>query len=123
MKNRTWIIIFALLITLCICLYAFSSGMFLKGSTAVIYQDGRLVEKINLDTLTDSRKIVLTGDAGENVIIAEKGSIKMLSAQCPDQVCVNHGELKKGGTPIVCLPNKIVIRLEEDASEYDGKTG
>ncbi len=123
MKNRVWIIIFSATAVLCLLIYSFASGAFFSGNTAGIYQNGELIEKINLDSLTEERQIVLNGDAGQNIILAENGSIKMLSAECPDRVCVKHGELRKGGTPIVCLPNKIVIQFEDSPPEYDAKTG
>ena len=79
--------------------------------------------EIDLSKLDSERKITISGDNGKNVILAKKNSIKMLSAECPDKVCVNHGELKKGGAPIICLPNKLVIRWENSSDEYDVKTG
>ena len=38
-------------------------------------------------------------------------------ASCPDQVCVKHGFLSSKATPIVCLPNKIVILYSGSVSE------
>ena len=32
----------------------------------------------------------------------------------PDQVCVAHGFLVSGKEPIICLPNRLVIRFLED---------
>ncbi len=93
-----------------------------SSDTVGIYQNGELVEKIRLDEGVN-REITLKGDSGENVIKISNGHIKMLKAECPDQVCVNHGELSKGGTPIVCLPNKIVIKWETDSDSYDAKAG
>ncbi len=47
----------------------------------------------------------------------------MKSAECPDKICVKHGELKSLNNPIVCLPNKIVIKFEGEAENVDTKTG
>ena len=48
----------------------------------------------------------------------------METASCPDQVCVKHGALREGGTPIVCLPNRITIDwLETADGGADAVTG
>ncbi len=123
MKNRIWIIIFSAVIIVCALIYFLTIGSFSNTQYVGIYQGNLLIEKINLDTLTQDKKITLKGENGENVILVSNGHIKMLSAQCPDNTCVKHGELKKGGTPIVCLPNKIVIKWENATEDYDAKTG
>ena len=73
--------------------------------------------------MTEEREILLKSDGRENVIFIANNHIKMQSADCPDKVCVNHGELKAGGTPIICLPNKIIIRWETASDQYDVRTG
>ena len=34
-------------------------------------------------------------------------------ADCPDQICVSRGLIQKSGQSIVCLPHRLVIRLEQ----------
>ena len=43
------------------------------------------------------------------------GEVFVSQADCPDQVCVAHGFLVSGKEPIICLPNRLVIRFLEDA--------
>ena len=123
MKNRTCIIVFASAIVLCVALCIVISSFFDNSKTVVITQDGKVVEKIDLNMVTSDKEIVLKGEYGDNVILVSHGKIKMLSADCPDKVCVNHGELQSGGNPIVCLPNKVVIRWEMSSDEFDVKSG
>ena len=123
MKNRIWIIIISAVILICVAIYIVGFGSANETDVVGIYSNSKLVEKIDLSKLDSERKITISGDNGKNVILAKKNSIKMLSAECPDKVCVNHGELKKGGAPIICLPNKLVIRWENSSDEYDVKTG
>lgn len=123
MKSRIWIIIFSVIIILSLAIYLFISNTFSSSSTVGIYKDGELVERINLETVTEDRELSLTSDSKENVIFISNNHIKMLSADCPDKTCVNHGELKAGGTPIICLPNKIIIRWESTSDEYDVRAG
>ncbi|MEE1220043.1 MAG: NusG domain II-containing protein [Ruminococcus sp.] len=123
MKNRIWVIIFSVVILICVAIYIVGFGSANETDIVGIYSNSKLVEKIDLSKLDSERKITISGENGTNVILAQKNSIKMISAECPDKVCVNHGELKKGGAPIICLPNKLVIRWENSSDEYDVKTG
>ena len=41
---------------------------------------------------------------------------KMVSASCPDQICVNHLPIRKYGESIICLPNKILVTVEDGAT-------
>lgn len=38
--------------------------------------------------------------------------IRIKHADCPDQVCVKTGWIKKSGQSIVCIPNHIVITVK-----------
>lgn len=123
MKNRVWIVIFAVAVLLCSELWAYISGVGSPTEIVGIYQNGQLVERIDLNAVTQDREITLKGEYGSNVILASRGSIRMKSADCPDKICVNHGELKSGAAPIICLPNRIVIKFEDDSWDADAKTG
>ncbi len=123
MKNRIWIIIFSAVIALCFLIWLCISGVYTGAKIVGIYHNGTLVEKIDLNTVTAQREIELEGESGKNVILVSNGSIKMKSAQCPDKICVNHGELLSNSSPIVCLPNKIVIKFENSSDGADAKTG
>lgn len=123
MKNRIWIIIFSAAALLCAAAWFFVSSFSSPTKIVGIYQNGSLVEKIDLNSVTEERKIVLSGEHGKNTVIASRGRIKMDSADCPDKICVKHGELESGGAPIVCLPNKVVIKFENVSDGADARTG
>ena len=63
-------------------------------------------------------------DSGKNVIKIKNGKVKMIQADCPDQICKNHKEIHKSGETIVCLPHKVVVEVQADAddNELDGVT-
>ena len=59
------------------------------GVLARVYQRGELVEEIRLDRVQEPYSFPLTGEGGaENVVEVEPGRIRIVSATCPDQVCV-----------------------------------
>lgn len=95
-----------------------------KGSTAVITLNGEVLCEIDLDSVQEPYTIEVHGEC-ENTVYVEKGGIKVLSATCPDKVCVNRGILSsQDPSPIVCLPNRLVIELKnsgsQDADIYTG---
>ena len=61
-------------------------------------------------SLTKDRTILI-GDT--NVCEIQDGKAHMLSASCPDQICVSRGLIRKSGQSIVSLPHRLVIRLEQ----------
>lgn len=123
MTNRIWIVVFSFIAVLCLALWLFISSVSSQSMIVGIYKDGSLVEKIDLNVVTGEREITLSGEYGDNVILVSNGHIKMKSADCPDKLCVNHGELKSSSSPIVCLPNKVVIKFENSTDGADAKTG
>lgn len=122
-KNRVWIIVFSVAALLCLCVWLFISNVSSPSKVVGIYKDGSLVEKIDLNSVTNEYEITLSGEYGDNIILVSNGHIKMKSADCPDKLCVEHGELKNSYSPIVCLPNKVVIKFENSTGGADAKTG
>lgn len=123
MTNRIWIVVFSFVALLCLGIWLFISNVSSPSKVVGIYKDGSLVEKIDLNSVTGEREITLSGDLGDNVILVSNGRIEMKSADCPDKICVEHGELKSSSSPIVCLPNKVVIKFEGSTDGADAKTG
>ena len=72
-----------------------------------IYADGALVREIALDTLTAPQTVEVNGC----VILVEADGVSMQSATCPNQLCVQQGKIHNGVTPIVCLPNRVMVTL------------
>jgi hypothetical protein len=52
-----------------------------------------------------------------NVIEISEGGVRMQDASCADRTCVRHGYLRK--VPIVCLPNRVVVRYLSGNGMYD----
>lgn len=122
-KNRIWIIVFSVAALICFGMWIFISNVSSPTNVVGIYKDGGLVDKIDLNSVTNEYEITLSGEYGDNIILVSNGHIKMKSADCPDELCVEHGELKNSYSPIVCLPNKVVIKFENSTGGADAKTG
>ena len=83
---------------------------------ADLYQNGELLQTIRLDTVIGEYTFEVTGDAGAtNTVCVRPGSIAIVSASCPDQICVHQGFISTSLLPITCLPNRLVIRVREES--------
>ena len=90
---------------------------------ADIYQNGELLQTIRLDTVTSEYTFEITGDADvSNTVCVRPGSIAIVSASCPDQICVHQGFISTSLLPITCLPNRLVIRVREPSAVSDNAT-
>ena len=82
---------------------------------ADIYQNGELLTSIPLSEAEEPYTFTVTGDNGcTNEIEVRPGSIGILSADCPDKLCVRQGFISDSLLPVTCLPNKVVIQLRPD---------
>ena len=52
-----------------------------------------------------------------NVLYIKDGEADMISADCPDQVCVHSKPVSKAGETIICLPNKVVVEVLGQSGE------
>jgi hypothetical protein len=80
-------------------------------SYAQIFKDGELVETINLSALSETIEITLESGDSYNVIQAETGRVRISEANCFHGLCVRQGWRYSGVIPIVCLPNRVSVRL------------
>lgn len=87
------------------------------GTVAEISVDGQVIETVDLAAVT----VPYTVQAGEgNTVLVERGAISMHSANCPDGLCVKQGKITGGVYPIVCLPNRVTVRISsKNADEPD----
>ncbi len=86
--------------------------------TAVITQNGNLIKQINLNDLKDSEPVYIN-EPIKQVILAEKGRIRFLESDCPNQICVKTGWLSKPGDRAICMPSKVVITIVGGDKQVD----
>lgn len=122
MKTRWWILLFSLLLLGCILAVFFLRGSGKTGCTAQILSGGVCVKTIDLTAVETPYTFTVEGAGGSNQIRVEPGRIRVSEADCPDKICVHTGYIHAPGIPIVCMPNKLVVRIVGDAPALDGMT-
>ena len=91
------------------------------GGTAVVTIDGEEYEQFPLDE-TIVEKIELP-DGSYNVLEIKDGKADITEASCPDGICVDHRKVSKTNQTIVCLPNKVIVTIQDGAeAEVDMMT-
>lgn len=67
-------------------------------------------------------QVIKVGDT--NVCEIKDKKVSMLSADCPDQLCIHQRTIQLQGETIVCLPNKVVLEItgtrQTDQEALDG---
>lgn len=116
-QNTSWqkpaviLIAFLLVVSLASLFYLF----FPKTGTdyvADIYQNGVLIKTIRLNGIQETETFTIEGENNcINKVEVQPGRIAIISADCPDQICVHQGFISDSRLPITCLPNRLVIQL------------
>ena len=112
----------AVVIFVCIMLAAFIGVLFArttgtdKGETVAIYQDGSKIQEITLHENTE----ILIENSYTNRVMVKDEKVAIVESDCPGMDCVHSGWISGKGRSIVCLPNRVEIRIEgEMESEVD----
>lgn len=87
--------------------FLFPSG---KGGRIVIYEDNK---KYGEYSLVSDAQIDIETAYGSNTVTVSGGFVSVTDADCPDKYCVSHVKISKEGETIVCLPHRLVIKIEE----------
>ena len=92
--------------------------------TAYIYRDNELLRTVSLDDVKNPYTFRIEyGDGEYNDILVENGKIRIADASCPDKLCVNQKPVSKNHESIICLPNKIVLKIVDgEEAELDAVT-
>ena len=112
MKKNDILLISAILVFSAMLFFA-SSGLFADGDRVEIYKNNEL--KYSLPLSVD-KEIDL---GGKNKVVIGDGKVYMESADCPDQICVHQAPLGKSGRDIICLPNRVMVRVTKTADAPD----
>jgi len=118
-EKKAAILLTALLVLLCLgCLICLRRRGGKENYIAEIYQEGELLMSIPLYKVQESRTFTIEGKNGcVNEVEVRPGSIGILSADCPDKICVSQGFISDSRLPITCLPNRLVILLRPVSGE------
>jgi len=82
------------------------------GQQAVILVDNNEVKTLPLEASGEKRDLTVQGVRGESIIRVDGSYISFIASACPDKLCIKMGAKSRPGEVLVCLPNRVVIRIE-----------
>lgn len=83
-----------------------------KAAAAVVEQGGKEILRLRLDR---EESVRISCAEGYNIVTVKDGRVAVTEADCRDQICVHQGEIQAFPETIVCLPHRLLIRLEGTA--------
>ena len=119
LKPNFWDVIVVLAV---IALAALSAMTVWRGGTetgtltAVVTADGQEIDRFAPADLLDAPRTYSYNGVTLTVAAEDGNGLRVSSSDCPTQDCVHTGAISRGGQSIICLPARIVVRLEGSSS-------
>ena len=79
-----------------------------EGGMVSIYKEGALIKEVSLGS---DAEFVVEG-VYKNVVTIKDGKAAITESDCPGTDCVHSGWIHEAGRSIVCLPNRVELRIE-----------
>jgi hypothetical protein len=81
------------------------------GTSVRITGDGGFEE---FAPINGTSAVEVEGPLGTTVVEVAGGEARVASSPCPHQLCVKAGAVRRPGTVVVCVPNKVVVTVVGD---------
>lgn len=104
-------------------LFMFIINVFFYGDTGtsvLIEVDGKLYAKYNFNEINSSKYVEIRTKYGYNKVEIAKDKVRVVEADCPDKLDVSAGWISRANQMIVCLPNRVVIKIVDEYQQIDG---
>lgn len=113
MKKKDFILI-GIIVLVILALYLVISLTKQDGAYVIVRVNGEQVAKYSL---LEDGEYELNG--GTNLLKIENGKAYLVSANCPDHLCVKQGKIDQAGETITCLPNRLTITVYGPDGDVD----
>lgn len=110
------IILLIILVCAGLAMTWFSTAASSGGRKAVVSVDGKVYGTYDL---SKNRTVTVRQNGHKNKIVIKNGKVQMAYSTCRNQVCVEHSAISRTNQQIVCLPNRVMIRIEGKDSNED----
>lgn len=118
--NDKWLLV-GILVALFLCFVLFRLFAGGQGAYVKVTVDGDIYGNYPLQS-EQTVEIEIDGTV-TNVLRIDSGEADMISADCPDKLCVHQRAISRQKETIVCLPNKVVVEVVgAEESAFDAVT-
>jgi hypothetical protein len=81
------------------------------GGSGMVYARGEKGQWVF--SVEASESLVVSGPLGDTLIEIGDGGARIASSPCVNQTCVSAGRLRSPGQWAACLPNRVMLYIEE----------
>jgi len=78
------------------------------GDFVIIEVNGQVIHQLDLNI---SQEVTIEGSIGKTIIKIDQHSARVIHSDCPEKICVKTGKIHLAGEMIVCVPNKVVVKI------------
>ena len=117
-KGDLLAIVFVLVLAAAVALFFAPGRGTAENAMVQIFRDGKLMQELSLES---DQSILITGEY-ENTVVILDGRACIAQSTCPGEDCVHSGWISSPGRSVVCLPNRVEIRIT-GSSEVDFVVG
>lgn len=82
------------------------------GDMVVVTVDGKIYKELPLSKDTT---LEIEGINGTNLLKIENGYADIIEASCKDSICVHAKKINHNEETIVCLPNKVIVKVQSNS--------
>lgn len=78
------------------------------GDKVLVTVNGQVYKELSLNK---DAQLEIVGDFGNNILEIKDGYADITSATCNDGICVHSNKISNNNETIVCLPNKVIVKV------------
>ncbi len=84
------------------------------GHEVVVEVDNREFRRVAISQVSQAIAFDVPAPGRHKAVVevAADGRARVRESDCPDRVCVRTGWISRPGEVVICLPNRIVVRME-----------
>lgn len=91
-----------------------------EGEKYVLIQvNGKEYKKVTFSNDNKKRYLEIKTKYGYNKLEIQNKKVRVVEANCPDELDVKQGFIEDVGSMIVCLPNRLVIEIKGERTSPD----
>ncbi|MDD2400734.1 MAG: NusG domain II-containing protein [Clostridia bacterium] len=80
----------------------------------IVKSKGEIVKYIHLQNDENVQRLEIEGKVGLSIIEIKDGMVRMVESTCPEKICIKQGWIKNPGQSIVCVPNEVVVYIDNE---------
>ena len=115
--NKSDIKLVFILFIIIVCLFVFINVTKKDGVLAEVYYEN---EKILTIDLSVDDEYTVDGALGDVVIEVKNKKVRVKEENSPKNICSKEGYIGDSSRTLICLPNKIIIKIVGESEEIDG---